>query len=410
MAKPIPIILMEDDLKVTAQIADILRDRYELLACEKTSSLYDLAKDRPNCLTIIDFDLKEIDGIAVFKKLKEQNPHARAVMISSSNNIPLAVSATKLGVLDFLRKPLIAADLLAIVEKLAKEEDLPVFSCEGVLGAEWLNGSGQKLKELKKDILKNGASSKSLIILAEPGIDKAAAARLVHVNGLNASKKMVLIDLSFYAKESLESHFWATINELLSPQAGEGVQKEEEQPGVIFIDNIGAISDHFRLSLFDYLNKKLAGEVKVILGAGDPNYLKQLNNFEALHIPPLRERKEDLPAILASYLGPAAVSGEVLEFISYYDFPGNYEELKDLVNAALSGGEKVNSFIFNKSIFSSYIRPLAAVKTLASVREIFEKKLIALVFNKTGGSIHSTARFLNLPKTVLEERMRNLDL
>ncbi|MFA4966771.1 MAG: response regulator [Candidatus Margulisiibacteriota bacterium] len=410
MVKPAPVILIEDDPKVSAQVADILRDRYEVLAFDKTADFFAASSARPNTLLIIDFDLKGTDGILIFKELKEKNPHARAIMISSSNNIPLAVSAAKQGILEFLRKPIIAADFLSVVEKLAKEEDLPAFLCEGLAATEWLSGASAKLLGFKKDILKCGISTKDLALFAERGINKAVVAHLVHINGRNSKKKLVRIDLSSYVKESLEGHFWAALNELLSPQGGEGVQKEEEQPGVIFIENIESVSEHFRLSIIDYLNKKTAREIKVILGTSDIDQVRQLNNFEVLTVPPLRERKEDLPAIMSEYLNDNSVSSEVLEFMSYYNFPGNYDELENLINSALPDGDTIHNLDFNKKVFTSYIESLANMENLASLRDKFEKKLINLAYKKTGENIHSTARFLNMPKTVLEERMKSLNL
>jgi DNA-binding NtrC family response regulator len=418
MAK-IPILLIEDDPKVTSQIEEALHDHFEVLAFEKMDGFLHAAKDKPRCVAIIDFDLKETDGILAFKKLKEINPHARAIMISSANNIPLAVSAAKLGILEFLRKPLLTSDFTRIVEKLAKKEDIPKFSYNGIPNTEWLKGVSPKILEFEKNIIKYSAQAKDLVLLAERGIDKKTVVRLIHQNGLNSAKKLTGLDLSSFAKESLEGHFWATLNELLSIPGMESVKKEEEQTGLIFIEGFEVISDHFRASVFDFIKNRSSKpnfnpEVQVVIGLCDDSYREHLTGFEQLFVPSLRERKEDLPAIMAEYLknktNCSAVSYDVLEFISLYDFPGNYDELENMIKAACVEGEVMSGFNFNRDAFISYLKPQTVLNSLNSLRDKFEKKFIGQLLKKTKRDIHAVARFLNVPKTVLDERVRELDL
>jgi len=418
MAK-IPILLIEDDPKVTSQVNEALHDRFEVLAFEKMDGFLHAAKDKPRCVAIIDFDLKETDGILVFKKLKERNPQVRAIMLSSANNIPLAVSAAKLGILEFIRKPLLISDFTRIVEKLAKEEEIQKFSLNGIPNTEWLKGGSPKLLEFEKNIIKYSASAKDLILLAERGIDKKTVARLINQNGLKRLKKLTEIDLSSFVKESLEGHFWATLNELLSIPGMESIKKEEERTGLILIEGFEVISDHFRLSIFDFIKNRSSKpnfnpEVQVIIGLCDDSYREHLTGFEIFIVPSLRERKEDLPAIMAEYLknktNCSAVSYDVLEFVSVYDFPGNYDELENMIKAACAEGEVMSGFNFNRDAFISYLKPQTVLNSLNSLRDKFERKYIGLLLKSAKRDIHAVARFLNVPKTVLDERIRDLNL
>ncbi len=160
----IPILLIEDDSKVAAQITEALRDRFEVSVFEKMQDFIAAAEASPQSLMIIDFDLRETDGMVVFKKLKEQNPRVRCVMISSSNSIPLAVTATKLGILEFLRKPLLTADFKNIIEQLARKDE--IYKDE-IMGAEWLRGKSDRLGEFKREIVKCDRSPKDVVLIAE---------------------------------------------------------------------------------------------------------------------------------------------------------------------------------------------------------------------------------------------------
>lgn len=415
----VPVILIEDDLKIAAQISEALRDRFGLLVFDRVSDFIKAAEARPKCLTIIDFDLKEADGILVYKRLKEKNPQARTIMISSSNNIPLAVSATKLGVIEFLRKPLIAADFTQIVEKLAREEEIERFSHEGIPNTEWLAGKSAKLIDFEKQIIRQSGSVKDLVLFAERGIDQKSVIQLIHHNSPSRNKKLVQMDLSSFSKETLEGHFWAALNELLSLPGMENVKKEEELPGIVFIEGFEVISSHFRLSIIDYLKNRTGkmnfnSDVKIILGICDAAHLQDFSGFEILTVPPLRERKEDLPAILAEYLAGrtnfSSVSNEVLDFICFYDFPGNYAELEDLIEATGGNGPTLGEINYGKNSFLSYLRSVVGLSPLVAAREIFERKLLGHLFKKGKRDIHSVARFLSVPKTVMDERIRDLDL
>ncbi|HTY12586.1 MAG TPA: response regulator [Candidatus Omnitrophota bacterium] len=419
MAKLSPVLIIEDDSKVASQVAEVLRDRAEILSYGKIEEFVKASSERPKCLAIIDYDLKENDGLFVLRRLKQQNPYARTIMLSSSNNIPLAVTAAKLGALEFLRKPLIAADLVQAVERLSREEDVRGFSFDAVAGTEWLQGNSTALLGFEDELMKASGSIRDLTVLAERGIDKRAVAELVHRNGPNGGKKMVEIDLDSFKKESLEGHFWATLNELLSGGKPAGIGRVEEEPATVYIEGFETVSEHFRLSIFDFMKNKdrkngINREIKVVLGVCEASLLPKLDNFDLLTVPPLRERKADLPAIVAELLRDRtealSVSAETLEMLSYYDFPGNYEELENLLRSSVPENGVLSRLSLGQSAFLSYVRSLTRMYPLNRLRETFEKKLLKRLIGISGGNLHAVARFLNLPKTVLDDRMRDLDL
>lgn len=411
----IPILLIEDDSKVAAQITEALRDRFEVSVFEKMQDFIAAAEASPQSLMIIDFDLRETDGMVVFKKLKEQNPRVRCVMISSSNSIPLAVTATKLGILEFLRKPLLTADFKNIIEQLARKDE--IYKDE-IMGAEWLRGKSDRLGEFKREIVKCARSPKDLVLIAERGINKRSVVSLIHQNGPNHSKKLIEIDLTSFQKESLESHFWATLKGFLSPPGINSLQAEEERPGTIYLEGVEFVSEYFWISIVDFLKKRAGklgpkGGIKMMVGLCDASLLPPGEEFETLRLPPLRERKEDLLEIITAYLKSNSsidkLSIMILEFISRYDFYGNYDELFNFILASCPEGQVLEGLNYNKRAFLSSLKSLVGLKSLSLTRETLEKEFLKVLLLKTKNDFSVLARFLDVPKTTLEERVRELD-
>ncbi|KAF0134564.1 MAG: two-component system NtrC family response regulator [Candidatus Saganbacteria bacterium] len=413
MRDRIKVSIIEDDPKITAQLVEALKDKFKVETFEKKDEFLKAAD--PSGIVIIDFDLKEIDGLRVFRLLKEQSPKIRAVMLSSSNSIPLAVTAAKHGVLEFFRKPLIIAEFKEALIKIANEEEIFLLPDAEMEGTEWMRGSSKKIIELKESIIGCIKSHKDLILFGERGIDKKTVVRIIHKAGVNSAKKLIEIDLASFSKESLEAHFWATLNEVLSSSEADSIQNFAEKTGTVYIEGIESIPKHFWLSVIDFLkNKKpsYGGGIKVIIGIVEQTEIPAGTTFDLIKIPPLRERKEDIFEIAAAYLEGKTdftnISLETLKFISRYNFYGNYEELYNLISSTpLAGGKMLN---INKSMFIDSILENCGQKSLLAAREQFEKEYIQTVLLKVNNEIHLAARFLNIPKTILEERVQKLGI
>lgn len=408
------ILLLEDDPKVAAQIKEALGE--ELVVCEKVQDFLERLVENPK-LAIIDFDLHETDGLMVYRKLREQAPYLKTIMLSDSNNIPLAVSATRMGVADFLRKPL---ELTAF--KAAVQSQLKAVAAPGpTLSAEWLNGTSKKLQNFLNDFRAALASNQDLSLAAERGVDLGLLARLLHKHGPNGKRKFVEFNLASFSRDTLEGHFWAALQELLLSREEASLPEQQELTGTLYFEGWENIPDHFKNSLLEFLKKRrtearLLKDVRVMIAAGE-----EIKGFERLVIPPLRERKEDLPLIVAAEVRrltqePVYFSPRVMEFFAYYDFPGNYEELRVLLECALRNHPRevqLASFLLSAGqLVQTQLKQTLANRSfnLNSVRERFELELFTYVVQSAGGDVSQAARFLDLPRTALEERLKTLGL
>lgn len=408
------ILLIEDDHKTENAIRESLGREYNLETVKDGEAAAAFLKKKTPDLMIIDFDLKKEDGLQVFKKLQLS---AKVIMLSALGSIPLAVSATKLGVSEFLRKPIDAKQLRIAVEQNITREETRLRWVEGL---EWLRGGSPKLKKMFSDISYALQGTKDILLIGERGIPAEKVAEFINVNSPHKNRRLIKIDMSSFRKESLEPHFWASVQEFMAVPEGSSLQSEKERCGTLYLENVCNLDEHFLLAIFNFF-KERKKSLRVIFGYYDKKTIP--GGYALVEIPPLRERKEDLPYLLELYLKRYCskynkrvkfVSTEVLEFLATYDYPGNYLELERMIQEAVlkSPGENLElkdfPLDFLGMLQTSLKEGMAQNLTLEEAKRRFEKDLYHLVLRKSDGDSSKVARFLDVPKSVLVERLKDL--
>lgn len=410
------ILLLSDDEKTTASIISML-SAYDVFQAENASDFLLKAIDLKADLILLDFDLAEKDGLLVYRDLRQRLPFNKTIMFSSSNSIPLAVQAAKLGIMDFLRKPLDPALLLESISKVIKAQDTPKLNINDVENSEWLFGMSSELNKMLEQAKIVSRKENDLIILGERGIDKKTVAKLIHDCGRDCDKRFVALNLMSFGQEVSEPHFFLTLKEILSSSDTGNLREKKELTGTVFLSGVDTISEAFRLSIFQFIKDKKS-PVRIILGVYNP---KHAYDFEVLELPTLRSRREDIPIILSLYVKRFApqikyISPEAIELFMYYDFPGNYVELQNLIEtAAISypGAEVLN--FKSLPIDIKLIKNVETNKTfskeafdLNEIRSQYDMDLLSIVLEKTNYDTHLASRFLDMPRTNLVERIKNL--
>lgn len=404
------VFLLEDDHKIVDQVKEMLSD-YEIISeADNDKYLKKIAEVAPDLL-LIDFDLRAKDGLLTYREITQKYPHNKAIMFSASNSIPLAVAATKLGAVDFLRKPLSIQVLRDSVGNALNVDETVVLDLNLFDDVEWLSGISLELKRLLEKIRVNAASFDDLVICGERGIPLIKIAEMLHKLGKNSDKRFVEMNLSSFLGTSSETHFFLTLKELLAAKS--------EMPGTIYLSNVENISDSFRQSLLKFVESKKS-IARILIGTNDPDAIPDL---KVLNIPTVAMRREDVLIIALSYLKRFAplikyVSPQAMEFFMYYDFPGNYIELKDILITA--GASYPTSEVLNlknlpvdMSLFENVLHNKIFAKEkydLVYVREEFEKLLFTIVLEKVNFDINLTSRFLEMPKTQVNDRLTILGL
>jgi DNA-binding NtrC family response regulator len=413
------ILIITDNHKTEASVREVLGKRYDFeVARDSRQAAAQLAKRSPD-LIIIDFDLKGEDGLRLFRNL---GTSVKTIMLSASGSIPLAVSAAKLGVEEFLRKPMNAEQLRASVEKNISREPLKLCWKEGL---EWLRGGSPSLQKMLGSIQDILGENRDVILVGEQGIPKDRVAEFIHSNSPRRAKRFVKVDVASFRRESFETHFWAAVQEIMSLPGVDSVQSEEDRCGTLYLENVENLDDHFKLSILDFFKErkgKIDKGISAIIGVCNKSAIQE-NGYVLIEIPPLRERKEDIPYLLELYLKRSSIKygkevkfvpTEILDFLVTYDFPGNYQELERLVEGAVlaAASDKLElenfPFDFRGLLQTSLRKALRENLTLEEAKRRFEKGLFHMLLKKSGGESSRVARFLDIPKTVLAERLEDL--
>ena len=418
------ILLIEDDDQTAAAIKEALSG-YEIAVIGKAEEAAKALRSKTPELIILDIDQKEQEGLQLFRSVHQLAPRVNIVIVAGGHDIPLAVKATKLGAVDFIKKPFTAAQFKSSIDRLAAGESGSFFLPSRDA---WLQGMSDKIKFMYSEIQEAVNSNRNLIIFGETGIEKDGLVEYLHRNSLRNKRRLVKIDLDAFRRENMEANFWATVQELMAEPKVAAARSEEDLCGTLYLQNLESVEANFKTSLFEFFRERKGNidkEVLVVVGLSDRKS-EQVKGYAWVEIPPLRERREDLPRLINYYTDlysrkhnkkVKAVSTGLLDFMMIYQFPGNYVELQLLIEqAVLLSTNEVMDFdnlplgvdqVLQISADGAY---LSGQSTLPEADREFEKNLYKILLAKTKGDVASMARYLDIPRTTLAERIEELGL
>lgn len=380
-----------------------LKDSYDVDAASSRSEVLKKAAEAPGILAVIDCDMKDASGLSLYKEIKKLSPASAVIMLSSTVTIPEAVEASKVGVADFIRKPALSERLLTSVKSnLLRHEgtEINLTSRPG----EWMLGSGSKIRTLFKNIEFAVREKKNILFIAEPGIDILSLVKVIRDQ--SDGKKLTVIDMLAFRKESLENIFWMVLQEAIASS------------NIIYFEKFSAADEKHQASILDYIKSKaLKGNVTVIAGVQDSGESAVFADWEKIIVPRLRERREDIPDMLEAYIGKYRVKygkkiGEIaldaLKMLSNYSWPGNYRELECVIENAVIANEGGAITIGdirlgNRMVFESLSS--SQMENLLDFKNRVEKSIVDIFLKKTG-SEDMTASLLDVPKSRISDNLK----
>jgi two-component system response regulator HydG len=367
-AEPLHVLVIDDDKHLAETIAESL-DRRGHACTTATSGKAGAAKVEAGGFDVVLTDLRmaDLDGLAIVKKVREKLPDAEVFVITGFGDVKTAVEAMKLGATHYLQKPIDLAELRAVVDQAADRlrtvRDLrrqldEKFGFEGVVG------NSPKMQRVLQLLKAFAPTTATVLILGESGTGKELAARALHANGPRKAKPFVAMNCAALNENLLDDELFG--HEDGSYTGAKGQRKgrfEYAHGGTLFLDEIGDMPLALQAKLLRVLEN---GEV-VRIGANEPVKVDvrivaatnkdldaavkdgkfRLDLFNRLNVarvklPPLRERKEDVPPLAAHFLKELAkkysrpvpkVSAAVWKAFDGYDWPGNVRELRNLLES-----------------------------------------------------------------------------
>ena len=446
------ILVVDDEQGIRAALAQLLEfEGYETrAAANAVDALTEYQRFKPD-LVFMDVKMAGIDGLEALKRLREIDPRAIVVMISGHGTIQTAVDATQLGAYDFLEKPLDTDRILvtlrnALAHLELRDENQALRS--QVQSRFEIVGASYAIKALTDRIEKVAGTPARVLITGENGTGKELVARAIHTQSPRAKKPLVEVNCAAIPSELIESelfgHMKGSFTGAVTDRAG---KFEQADGGTLFLDEIGDMSQSAQAKVLRVLqdgvvtriggsravsvdvrvlaatNKKLEDEIAAGRFREDLYYRL---NVVPLHVPPLRERREDIPSLVAHFVSqlseregvaPRSFEPAAVEALAMMDWPGNVRELRNTVERLLilAAGPRVSVADVERLVGRKQAEPgglgaLASCRTFEEFKDAAERAFLLVKLREYDWNVSETARALDMPRSNLYKKIERYAL
>jgi DNA-binding NtrC family response regulator len=444
------ILIVDDEANTLAMLARAFRlAGHEATVCDNASRALELALERPFDLILSDVVMPRRDGLALLEDLKANGITAPVVMMSGQAHIEMAVKATRLGALDFLEKPLSTDKLLLTVENALKLKRLETENGDLRLrvGKHEMIWTGETMRRVIAQIERVAASETRMCIYGETGTGKELVARTVHEKSPRAGGPFVTLNCAAVPAELIESELFGHEKGSFTGAVRRHMGRfEQAHRGTLFLDEIGDMPAAMQAKLLRVLeesaveriggNKPLRIDVRVLVathrnleelvrvGAFRQDLYHRVVVFP-IHLPPLRQRKEDIP-VLVEHLARQVCAqngwktipftSDAIATLQAYPWPGNIRELRNVVERLLLLAEDVvdHGAVGQALPDAQTIRVVDfagnAVGPLAGRVMEFERVTVLTELERNHRHITNTAKALGLERSHLYKKCQQLGI
>jgi len=448
------LLLVDDDHNTLASLSRAFRMAgHEATVCDNAARAIDLLRAESFDLILSDVVMPGKSGLELLEDLKKAGLKTPIVLISGQANIEMAVKATKLGALDFLEKPLSTDKLLVTVEnalRLSRLED-ENRELRHRLGKHELVGAGQAMKKLLAQIERVAASETRVCILGETGTGKELVARAIHEKSPRKEHPFITLNCAAVPAELIESELFGHEKGAFTGAAAKHLGKfEQADGGTLFLDEIGDMPVAMQAKLLRVLEE---GEVERVGGDKSINVnvrvvvathrnledLVKQNSFRRdlfhriyvfpLQLPPLRERPEDFPDLVAHFARQVAAQNgwketifadDAIGELRKYGWPGNVRELRNVVERLILLASDGNVTVADVRLIlptsdspssgSSVASTGSSTGTLAERTESFEREVMLAEIRRHNFHMTNVARALGLERSHLYKKCQQLGI
>jgi len=434
------ILIIDDEECIREVFSALLKEKnYSVEEAETGNQGVEIARRFNPDIILLDMNLPDISGMDVLSFVKESNIPAEVIIITAYGTIKNAVEATRLGAYDYLQKPVDNEELLLLVSRALEVKRLQreVEELRSELSSRYqftnIVGTSSRMNSIFQMMAKISRVEGTVLITGESGTGKELVARAIHYNSSRSNKPFVVVNCGAIPKDLIESEFFGHLKGAFTDAKSEKTGKFE-----LAIKLLRAIGEKEIVKVGGM--KTIPIDVRVIAATNQNlEELVRRGQFRedlywrlavlSLHLPPLRERKEDIP-LLCEYLIKKfnkslkkkikGVSGEGLELMKEYSWPGNVRELESVLyeTMVLSDGFWIDgedlparitareSFEPNESADLGKTLQEAVQRSTESV----EKRMIRRALKETGGNRTHAAKKLGISRKTLFNKMIQYDL
>ena len=446
MQKP-KILVVDDEQGLRDSMRMLLEDRYEVHLAASGREAIAVVKKEPIDLVLLDIILPEIDGIEVLKIIKGIDDSIEVVMVTAVITVGKAVEALRLGAYDYITKPFDIQALTEQVGKLIEKKTLQRenLSLRRLIESEYqfekIVGKSGAIREIFRVIDDVAGNSATVLITGESGTGKELAARAIHNRGPRKDKLFVALNCAAIPENLLES-------ELFGHEKGSFTGAHERQlgkfeiasGGTLLLDEVGSLPLPMQAKLLRAIQEKeierIGGPVPVdvrIVAATNSDLKAETKdrrfredlyyrlNVIPIHLPPLRERKEDIPLLAEHFLRKynhefgKKIKGfkkDVLSLLASYNWPGNIRELENLVErlVVLNRGKEIEAEKLPAEIKGETGAAGTTEKRFKEAVMKFEAEFIRSALDKAGGKKSRAAKMLGIHRNTLIQLEKKLKI
>jgi len=458
----VKILVVDDEEIVLKSCRKILEGGgHEVFCALSGQEAFVYLEKEPIDLVITDIKMPGMDGMEVLERVKEKYPDILVIMITGYSTVQSAVQAMKLGAFDYIPKPFTPDEVLVVVEKAMEKKSLIYENIylrkelEAKYGFDNIIGSSPKMREVYKLIRKVAPTDSTVLIRGESGTGKELIARAIHFNSPRKQKAFVPVDCGVLAQELLESELFGHVKGSFT---GAIVTKpglfEIADGGSIFLDEIGDTSSNFQSKLLRVIQEREFTPVGGVKPKGvDLRFIVATNkdleklvkeekfredlfyrlNVVSITVPPLREKKDDIPLLGYHFLKKYAkevkkniksISVDAMNMLIAYSWPGNVRQLENVIERAvvMAEGDTVTTEYLPFVVRDEITHPDASIpKTSSELKESkkkiretavesIEKSFILDALTRNDWNVTKSAREVGMQRPNFQALMRKYNI
>ncbi len=446
------ILIIDDESVIRKSVSRALADRgIKSVAVSSGPEAFEILKEQQFDLALLDIKMPEMDGVTVLNEIKKICPALKVIMITGYPTIDTAVRCIKLGAVDYLVKPFQLHDLEASIKKLnflnetSSATDIHDGTSNGLLintFQELIIGKSHAMKSLFGKVLKVAPTDSTVLITGESGTGKELIAKAIHEYSKRNKNEFVAIDCSSLVETLLESELFGHVKGSFTGayHTKHGLF-ELANNGTFFFDEISNLSQKIQAKLLRVIQErefmKVGDQKKIkldirIISASNKDLRESINegsfredlyyrlSVVPLRIPPLRNRKEDIPLLIDHFLKKYSkrvkrdvpeISPEAMDILIEHSWPGNVRELEHTIERILilEEGDIIRTHDLPSFISRSQVDFQMFTEDILSLEEL-EKKYIRFILKKTKGRKTEAAKLLGINRKTLGLKIKKYEL
>jgi DNA-binding NtrC family response regulator len=444
------LLIVDDEANTLASLSRAFRlAGHEATVCDNAAKALELAKAQHFDLILSDVVMPGKDGLSLLAELKRQGVTAPVVMMSGQAHIEMAVRATRLGALDFLEKPISSDKLMLTVDNALKLQRLESENRQlrQRLGKHEIVWSGEAMRRLMAQLERVAASESRVCIFGETGTGKELVARTIHEKSPRSAGPFVTLNCAAVPAELIESELFGHEKGSFTGASGRHIGKfEQADQGTIFLDEIGDMPLNMQAKLLRVLeegeveriggDKPIAVDVRVLVATHrdlearvrEEKFRQDL--FHRIHVfplllPPLRERRDDIPALVEHFAAQVCAQNgwktvpfeaEAIAALQSHAWPGNVRELRNMVERLmlLATDGHVDLLTVQSALPKLSSGELAPDSigsgALADRVQLFERDVILAELKRSHQNMSLAAKTLGLERSHLYKKAEQLGI